>query len=106
MEQYSHQILRSGFAFSAFAICRDPDGFGDIGRRLLKSKDNRTGVIGLVSAFVDGTRQYERRGMFTESPDSPGENPFGSVAASTVSAPKVVFLDHGACLIDSQVPAP
>lgn len=62
MEQCSHQTLRSGFAFSAFGICHDPDGFRDIGRRLLKSEDDRTGVIRLVFAFVDGTRQDERGG--------------------------------------------
>jgi hypothetical protein len=67
MEQCSHQILRSGFTFSAFAICHDPHSFGDIGRRLLKSEDNRTGVIRLVFAFITGTRQHERRGWWSLS---------------------------------------
>jgi hypothetical protein len=62
MEQCSHQILWSGFAFSAFVICHDPDGFQGVGRRLLQSEDNRTRVIRLVSAFVDGARQDERCG--------------------------------------------
>ena len=61
MEQCSHQILKSDFAFSIFATCRAPDGLLDIGRGLLESDNNRTGVIRLVLAFVDGTRQHERR---------------------------------------------
>ena len=52
----------SVFAFSAFAICRDPDGFRGISRRLLESENNRARVIRFVFALVDGARQHERRG--------------------------------------------
>jgi hypothetical protein len=60
MEQCSHQILKSDFAFSVFATCHNP-WCGDIGRRLLESDNNRICVIRLVLAFVDGTRQDEHR---------------------------------------------
>jgi hypothetical protein len=62
MEQCSHQILKSGFTFSAFTIWHDPDGFRDIGRRLLEPENNRTGVVRPVFAFVDGAGQDEHRG--------------------------------------------